>query len=60
MFALELLAHLESRHAAAKAWIDRTSRAFFKKNGGQDLMEVSERWWVRHWVVIRCKVGKSL
>lgn len=37
---LELLAQLESRHAAAKAWMDRATRTFIKKNSGQDLMEV--------------------
>lgn len=37
---LDLLAQLESRHAAAKAWIDRATRTFIKKNTTQDLMEV--------------------
>ena len=58
---LELLAQLESRHAAAKAWIDRTARAFFKKNTGQGLMEViflGGGGGVGVWRI--CKVGRLL
>ena len=39
---LDLLAQLESRNAAAKAWIDRALRTFMKKNSTQELMEVGE------------------
>lgn len=37
---LDLLAQLESRNAAAKAWIDRAVRTFIKKNSTLELMEV--------------------
>ena len=37
---LNLLAQLESRHTAAKAWIDRAQRTFMKKNSTLNLMEV--------------------
>lgn len=38
---LDLLAQLESRFAAAKAWVDRAARAFLKKNSNLSLLEVS-------------------
>lgn len=37
---LDLLAQLESRYAAAKAWVDRTARTFLRKNGNGTLLEV--------------------
>jgi histone demethylase JARID1 len=39
---LGLLAQLESRFAAAKAWVDRAVRTFMKKNSNQSLLEVSD------------------
>lgn len=44
---LGLLAQLESRFAAAKAWVDRAARTFMKKNSNLSLLEVS--WHVRSW-----------
>ena len=38
---LGLLAQLESRFAAAKAWVDRALRTFMKKNCNLSLLEVS-------------------
>ena len=38
---LGLLAQLESRFAAAKAWVDRAIRTFSKKNSNSGLLEVS-------------------
>ena len=38
---LDLLAQLESRHAAAKGWVDRAARTFIKKNSTSSLLEVS-------------------
>ena len=40
---LELLAQLESRFAAAKAWVDRAARTFLKKNSTFSLLEVSSK-----------------
>lgn len=37
---LDLLAQLESRFAAAKAWVDRATRTFIKKNSNLSLLEV--------------------
>jgi histone demethylase JARID1 len=37
---LDLLAQLESRHAAAKGWVDRAGRTFIKKNSVVSLLEV--------------------
>ena len=37
---LDLLAQLESRYAAAKAWVDRAGRTFLKKNPNSSLLEV--------------------
>ena len=37
---LDLLAQLESRHAAAKGWVDRAARTFIKKNSTNSLLEV--------------------
>ena len=37
---LDLLAQLESRHAAAKGWVDRAGRTFIKKNSVVTLLEV--------------------
>lgn len=37
---LDLLAQLESRYAAAKAWVDRAGRTFLKKNPSSSLLEV--------------------
>ena len=43
---LDLLAQLESRFAAAKAWVDRASRTFIKKNSNLSLLEVREYCYV--------------
>ncbi len=41
---LDLLAQLESRFAAAKAWVDRAGRTFLKKNSNYSLLEVRANW----------------
>lgn len=39
---LDQLPQVESRYSAAKAWVDRTSRTFLKKNYSSSLIEVME------------------